>query len=253
MASVEIDGACLDVVDQPGDDTLPPVVFLHHGLGSVEQWGGFPDAVRTFAGAPRTVVYSRRGYGRSTPRPGPWPVAYMHAEALEALPALLGRLDIDRPVLVGHSDGGSIALIHAGAGHPVAGLALLAPHVFVEDRSVRGIEAAADAFRHTELRRRLGRYHADVDATFGGWSGAWLSGPFRDWNIEAFLPAISAPVLVVQGDGDEYGTLAQVDAIVRGVRGPVDRLIVTGAGHEPQRDAPDLVTARVGAFVSDLR
>jgi pimeloyl-ACP methyl ester carboxylesterase len=176
----------------------------------------------------------------------------MHREALEVLPEVLARLGLERPVLIGHSDGGSIALLYAGSGRPVAGLVLLAPHVFVEDVSVAGIAAAGAAYPSTGLRERLARYHDDVDRVFWGWNDLWLSAAFRDWNIEGVLPEIDVPVLAVQGEADEYGTLAQLDAIEAGVRGPFERIVVPGGGHVLHTgDATGLVTA-VAAFVRSL-
>ncbi len=234
----------------------PALVFLHEGLGSIERWRSFPAEVRAAAGGPTTLVYSRPGYGRSAPIDRPWPIGYLHREALDVLPLLLDRTGLERPILVGHSDGASIALIHAAAGHPVAGLALLAPHVFVEDQSVAGIAAARDAYRSggpDGLRSRLARYHDDVDGVFWGWNDVWLSPAFRSWSIEAVLPKIDVPVLAVQGDADEYGTLAQLDAIGVGVRGPFRRIVVPGAGHllHTDPDAPALA-AEVGRFAAEL-
>jgi pimeloyl-ACP methyl ester carboxylesterase len=225
-------------------------VFLHEGLGSAGLWRDFPGRVAEAVGRPTTLVYSRLGYGRSAPVALPRPVSYMHDEALEALPSLLDETGIDRPVLVGHSDGASIALIHAGAGFPVDALVLLAPHVFVEDRSIAGIEAATVAYEHGDLRRRLTRHHDDVDGAFRGWNDVWLSPSFRSWDITGVLPAITCPVLVVQEQDDPYGTLAQVDAIERGVSGPVERLVLPGTGHSPHLDHPDEVIA---AIMSVLR
>jgi pimeloyl-ACP methyl ester carboxylesterase len=225
-------------------------VFLHEGLGSAGLWRDFPGRVAEAVGRPTTLVYSRLGYGRSAPVALPRPVRYMHDEALEALPSLLDETGIDRPVLVGHSDGASIALIHAGAGFPVDALVLLAPHVFVEDRSIAGIEAATVAYEHGDLRRRLARHHDDVDGAFRGWNDVWLSPSFRSWDITGVLPAITCPVLVVQEQDDPYGTLAQVDAIERGVSGPVERLVLPGTGHSPHLDHPDAVIA---AIMSVLR
>jgi pimeloyl-ACP methyl ester carboxylesterase len=227
----------------------PPVVFLHEGLGSVELWKGFVDDVRAALGGVTTIAYSRHGYGRSDPAAEPRPVTYMHDEALVVLLALLAELDVERPLLVGHSDGASIAIIHAGSGHPVEGLVLIAPHVFVEAVGIDGIEAARVAYRDGDLRARLDRHHDDVDATFRGWNDIWLAPEFRAWNIEAYLPAISAPVLVVQGDRDQYGTLAQLDAIERGVTGRFDRLVIAGAGHAPHHDAGAEVVAAIRRFV----
>jgi pimeloyl-ACP methyl ester carboxylesterase len=157
-----------------------------------------------------------------------------------------------RPVLVGHSDGASIALIHAGHGHPVAGLALLAPHVFVEDVTVAAIAAAGEAYRTTELRERLARYHDDVDGAFWGWNDVWLSSAFRRWDIQEVLPGIDAPVLAVQGEADEYGSLAQLDAIERGVRGPFERLVVPGAGHVLHTGDTDWLVQEVARFYRAL-
>jgi pimeloyl-ACP methyl ester carboxylesterase len=224
-------------------------VFLHEGLGSLDLWRGFPRALRAACGDPATLVYSRHGYGRSAVVRAPRPVRYMHDEAWEVLPALLAALGIQRPVLVGHSDGASIALLHAGAGHPVAGLALLAPHAFVEDRTIAGIEAARHAFETGDLRERIARHHDDPDATFRGWNDVWLSPAFRSWSIEDHLANVHAPVLLVQGTDDEYGTMAQLDAIGSRVRGPVERLELTGAGHAPHLDAPIATVDAVARFV----
>ena len=231
-------------------DGRPPLVFLHEGLGSIDLWRSFPDAVRAATGAPTTVVYSRHGYGRSDPVGEPRPVSYMHTEADEVLPALLAHLGIERSVLVGHSDGASIALLHAGAEHPVAGLVLLAPHVMVEDESVAGIAAAREAYEHGGLRRRMVRHHVDVDATFRGWNDVWLSPAFRSWDITDRLGAIDAPVLAVQGSQDQYGTLAQLDAIEHGVKGPFTRLVIPGAGHAPHLDAPTETLAAITTFIA---
>jgi pimeloyl-ACP methyl ester carboxylesterase len=233
--------------------TGPPLVFLHEGLGSVELWRGFPDAVRQACGDPPTLVYSRHGYGHSAPARLPRAVDFMHHEADVVLPEVLARFGLRSPVLVGHSDGASIALLHAGAGFPVAALALIAPHVFVEDVTVASIEDARNAFSAGDLRARLGRYHDDVDATFRGWSDVWLSAGFRSWNIEGCLRAITCPVLVVQGDADPYGTLAQLDEIESKVRGPVTRLVVEGAGHAPHLEATERVVSAIGELVATVR
>ena len=173
----------------------------------------------------------------------------MHDEALLVLPPLLAELGLECPLLVGHSDGASIAIIHAGSGHPVAGLVLIAPHVFVEDVGVDAIEQARIAYRDGELRARLGRHHDDVDATFRGWNDIWLAPEFREWNIEMYLPSITAPVLVVQGDRDQYGTLAQVDAIEGGVAGPFERLVIAGADHAPHQHSGSVVVAAIRRLV----
>jgi pimeloyl-ACP methyl ester carboxylesterase len=236
----------------PGDRTQPALVFLHEGLGSVGLWRDFPARVTAATGR-RAVIYSRFGHGASDPLEQPRTPRFMHDEALTTLPALLDRLELDAPVLVGHSDGASIALIHAGtAGRPVSGLALIAPHVFVEDVSVRGIEEARRAFAETDLPARMARHHRDAEATFRAWNDAWLAPEFRAWNIEDVLGEIACPVLVVQGVEDQYGTLAQVDAIERGVRGSFRRLVLDGVGHAPHLEAPDATLAAVVELVESL-
>jgi pimeloyl-ACP methyl ester carboxylesterase len=175
----------------------------------------------------------------------------MHEEALEVLPEVLAAAGVERPVLVGHSDGASIALIHA-ATHPTAGLVLLAPHVFVEDICVEAIAETRETFADGGLRERMARHHRDPEVTFSGWCDVWLDPEFRSWNLESFLPHIDVPVLLIQGADDEYGTLAQIDAIERGVRGPVERLVLSG-GHSPHLEHPDVVPAAIARFIGSLR
>jgi pimeloyl-ACP methyl ester carboxylesterase len=225
----------------PGDPDLPPLVFLHEGLGSLGLWRDFP---RRVAGGRTTFVWSRAGYGRSSPAARPRPVSYLEDEA-HLLPHLLAEHGLARPVLIGHSDGASIAVVHAGCGHPVTSLVLLAPHVFVEDRSVAAIAAARDAYDSGDLRSRLARHHDDVDATFRGWNDVWLSPAFRSWDITSYLPSITCPVLLIQEAEDPYGTVAQLDAIEGGVTGPVTRLVLPGDGHAPHVDHPDAVAAAI--------
>lgn len=253
--TVAVGGLALEVRDVPAGPAAagqPPLVFLHEGLGSLGLWRDVPDRVRAACGGPRTVVYSRHGYGRSAPPAAAPGVRYLHHEAHGVLPDLLAQLGVESPVLVGHSDGASIALLHAGAGHPVAGLVLLAPHVFVEDRSVHGIRAARREYEAGRLRARLARHHDDVDVAFRGWNDVWLSPAFRSWDITDHLAAITCPVLLVQGADDAYGTLAQLDAIEAGVRGHVERLVLAGVGHAPQFEAPDAVLPAVAHFVGGL-
>ncbi|MFW2332239.1 alpha/beta fold hydrolase [Ilumatobacter sp.] len=247
---VEVSGGRLEVDVSPGDDRLPVIVFLHEGLGSIDLWRTFPADVGVRAGGPTVVVYSRHGYGRSAPAVMPRPVEYMHHEADVVLPELLAALGVERPVLVGHSDGASIALLHAGAGHPAAALVCIAPHVFVEPESIAGVTMARRTFEAGGMARRMQLYHDDPVATFRGWHDAWASDEFRTWNIEDRLSGITAPVLVVQGLGDQYGTVEQVDRIEAGVRGRCDRLVIDGAGHAPHLDEPDLVGDAVARFVS---
>ncbi|WP_409558427.1 alpha/beta fold hydrolase [Achromobacter sp.] len=235
----------------------PLVVFLHEGLGSVSMWKDWPRRVCDEAGC-RGLVYSRYGYGRSTARPlrEEWPVDFMHQEAQEALPALLKALGVDartdKPVLFGHSDGGSIALLYA-AMHPdaVAGVVAAAPHIFVEDVSVSSIGMARQAYVESDLRARLGRHHHDVDSAFWGWNDIWLKPAFRAWNIEDYLSRIACPVLAIQGVDDEYGTLAQVRGIRR--RAPQTELLeIPDCGHSPHRDQPATVVQAVARFVGAL-
>jgi pimeloyl-ACP methyl ester carboxylesterase len=247
---VDVGGVALDVEHTPG--TGPAVVFLHEGLGSIGLWRSFPTDVRRACGDRELLVYSRQGHGHSAAASLPRPVSYMHHEADDVLPAMLEPFGIEAPVLVGHSDGASIALLYAGAGRRVHALVLLAPHVFVEERSIDGIEAARDAYREGDLATRLARHHDDPDATFRGWNDVWLSPAFRAWNIEDRLGAITCPVLLVQGDADPYGTLAQLDAIERGVSGPCCRVVLPGVGHAPQVDAPAATLAVVSGFVAGV-
>jgi pimeloyl-ACP methyl ester carboxylesterase len=249
---VALRGGAVEVVRIDGDSALPPLVFLHEGLGSLALWREFPAVVAQACGRP-AIVYSRLGYGRSDPWPGEREPGYMHREALESLPELLDALDVHDPVLVGHSDGASIALIHAGrSGRSVSGLVVLAPHVFVEPISIDGVRAAREAFLTTDLPERMGKHHNDAEATFWKWNDIWRSPEFGAWNIEDVLPSISVKVLVVQGTADQYGTVRQVDAIERGVNGPVARLLLAGCGHAPQFDRGPETLEAVTHFVSSL-
>jgi pimeloyl-ACP methyl ester carboxylesterase len=231
----------------------PLVVFLHEGLGSLSMWKDFPQRLCTALDC-RGLVYSRPGYGQSTPRDSDevWSVDFMHRQAHEVLPALLQSLGIDtaaeRPWLFGHSDGGSIALLYA-AKFPqrVAGVIALAPHILVEDLSVTGIEKARLAYQETDLRQRLARHHADPDSAFWGWNRIWLDPAFRSWSIEAEIEAIRCPVLAVQGRDDEYGTMEQIRGIARRVP-KTELLELPACGHSPQRDQPERVIAAVTDF-----
>jgi len=221
----------------------PLIVFLHEGLGSLSMWRDFPDALCAAVNA-RGLVYSRPGYGRSTPR-GPderWGVDFMHAQAHALLPALLHALLVDdKPWLLGHSDGGSIALLHA-ARFPerVAGLVVLAPHLFVEEFGLVSIRRAREAYLSTDLKRKLARHHADPDSAFWGWNDIWLAPAFKAWNIEAELASITCPLLAIQGEDDEYGTLEQVRGIARKLA-QTRLLVLPRCGHSPHRDQPQAV------------
>ena len=227
---------------------LTPVVLLHEGLGSASLWRDFPEALAAETGR-RVMAYSRFGHGESDPPAEPHTVQFMHDEA-RLLPAVLDAAGLERAHLIGHSDGGSIALIFA-AEHParVETLLLEAPHVFVEGLSVRTIARTTAAYRNTDLRARLARHHRHVDLMFSGWSDIWLDPAFRTWNLERFLPAIACPVLLIQGEQDEYGTLRQIDAIEQQVRGPVERLVLPRCGHSPHRDQRDRVLTAMTTFL----
>jgi pimeloyl-ACP methyl ester carboxylesterase len=230
----------------------PPLVFLHEGLGSIRQWRDFPAQVAQATGC-RALVYSRYGYGQSDVlREDKAGVRFMHREALEALPAFLAALQVGNPVLVGHSDGASIALIYAGSpGHPVRGVAVMAPHVFVEPICVESIRKASESFAATDLGQRLGKYHRDAAKTFQLWADAWLDPEFLNWNIEEYLPGIACPVLAIQGRDDEYGTMEQLARIKRGVRGPCELLALENCGHSPFRDQPQAALEAIARFIRD--
>lgn len=254
MFTVTIQGKQLEYVRLPSAHPrpqAPTIVFLHEGLGSIALWRDFPQQVADATGC-EAVVYSRYGYGHSTPLSEPRQPGYMHDEACLALPQFLDRLAIERPILFGHSDGGSIALLHAGAtARPVRGLVVMAPHVMVEDVTLVGILAAGEAYRATNLRQRLARFHTDVDSVFNGWYDIWTSPAFRDWNIEAVLPRITAPILAIQGKDDEYATMAQIDRIAQ--HSPdVDLVKLADCRHSPHRDQPQAVLAAVTDFVARL-
>lgn len=248
---VVVDGKRLETIRYDGDASRPAIVMLHEGLGSVSLWRDLPARVceRTRC---TVVAYSRYGYGRSDVLREKREPNYMHHEGEIVLPALLAQLAIERPILFGHSDGASIALIHAGA-HPgaVRALVLEAPHVFVEEISVRSIAEAKSTYATSDLPARLGRHHADADMTFAGWNDIWLDPRFRDWNIEAYAGRVRVPVLLIQGDADEYGTTAQLRAIAARIPGTTT-VMVPGAGHSPHRDAPEIVLDRIATFVGAL-
>lgn len=232
----------------------PVILMLHEGLGSVSLWRDFPDQVAARTGSP-VLVWSRAGYGKSDPVSLPRPLTYMHDEAIEVLPHIVAQLEGRPHVLLGHSDGASIALIHAGhCPHPgLKGLVLMAPHVFVEDISIAGIEAAREAWQKTDLRDRLERHHGgNTDCAFLGWNHAWLDPGFRSWNIEQYLPSITSPCLLIQGRNDEYGTLAQIDAIARQVNAPVATLVLDACGHAPQKDQTAAVMDAIATFMTEL-
>ena len=259
FARIDLDGRALSIEYQwVGDDdgSLPLIVFLHEGLGSLAMWKDFPDRFCRAAGC-RGLVYSRPGYGQSTPRAADehWDVDFMHRQADGLLPALLEALQIDAddpPWLFGHSDGGSIALLYAAANpRRVAGLVVLSPHIMVEELSIESIEKARQAYLQTELKQKLGRYHADPDSAFWGWNDIWLKPAFRDWSIENEIEDIRCPLLAVQGLDDEYGTLEQVHGIAR--RAAHARVVeLADCGHSPQRDQPRRLIEIAALFISGV-
>lgn len=232
----------------------PIAVFLHEGLGSISMWKDWPQALCDRLGM-RGLVYSRPGYGHSTPRPHDvkWPVDFMSAQALDVLPALLDAIGVDaaerrRLWLIGHSDGASITLLYASAfPDGLAAAVVIAPHVFVEDISVESITAAKIAYEATDLRAKLSRYHADVDSAFYGWNDIWLNPAFRAWRILDALPAIQCPLLAIQAHDDHYGTMAQVETIAQLVPG-AELLKLEQGGHSPHRDEPGILTHAIADF-----
>jgi pimeloyl-ACP methyl ester carboxylesterase len=244
-----VDGRRLETVRLGGAIAdAPTIVLLHEGLGSVAMWKDFPDRLRERTGC-TVFAYSRYGYGRSEPLGEKRPLDYMHREGEVVLPQLLEAAQIERPILLGHSDGASIALIYAGfAPGAVRAAIVLAPHLFVEEISVRSIAQAKIAYETTELPARLGRYHDDADSAFWGWNDAWLDPGFRDWNIESSLAHIRCPVLAIQGEDDEYGTAAQLAALAARVRG-TRTLLLPACGHSPQRDRPSETLTAIAEFV----
>lgn len=230
------------------------LAFLHEGLGSVALWKDWPDQLCAASGC-RGLVFSRYGYGASTSRPTGerWPVEFMHDQAREALPALFASLGMEheRPFLFGHSDGGSIALLYA-AMYPerVKAIAVAAPHLFVEDVTITSIEQAREAYLHTDLKYKLARYHEDVDSAFWAWNDIWLDPAFRAWNIESFLPSIRCPILAIQGEDDQYGSLKQIETIQH--LAPQTRLcVLKQCRHSPQVDQPQATIEAVAGFIRD--
>jgi len=253
MRRVVVDGCGLEYRrHSPTADGAPTLIFLHEGLGCVELWKDFPQRVAAASGC-GALVYSRAGYGGSDPVPLPRPLRYMHREGLDVLPRLLDALALQRVILVGHSDGGSISLIHAGgaADQRLLGVVTLAAHVFNEEICVASIREARTAYQAGDLRDALARYHGDVDCAFWGWNKAWLDPDFMRWNIEEYLPGIRVPLLAMQGEQDEYGSAAQLNAIAAGAGGPVQTRLLPDCRHSPHRDQPQMALDAIAAFVSD--
>jgi pimeloyl-ACP methyl ester carboxylesterase len=237
----------------PAPDAAPTIVLLHEGLGSAGLWGDFPEKLATATGA-GVFAYSRAGYGVSSPAQLPRPLDYMHIEALEVLPKLLDGIGFKRGLLVGHSDGASIAAIYAGGvqDHRIRGLALIAPHFIVEDISVKSIAEIKTIYETTDLRAKLARWHKDVDNAFHGWNGAWLNPKFRDWDISEYLAYVRVPIAIVQGADDHYGTIRQIEIAKEECYCPVDVSIITGAGHSPHREAPEATLNAIAEFARSI-
>lgn len=232
---------------------IPVLVFLHEGLGCIELWRDFPEKICNATGL-NGIVYDRLGHGKSDPLPQHRTPAYLHDEALIYLPPFLEKTGVDNPFFIGHSDGGTIALLYA-AQHPgrTAGFITEAAHVFLEDITVRGIQKAVEAYESGKLKKGLIKYHGDkTDALFYGWAYTWLSPEFRHWNIVDELKSIYAPSLIIQGNDDEYGTEKQVDAIVNTVQGETEKCIIPECGHVPHHQAGDAVTERMVEFIKTV-
>jgi pimeloyl-ACP methyl ester carboxylesterase len=233
----------------PAPDQAPTIVMLHEGLGCVGLWGDFPEQLQAATSA-GVLVYSRAGYGASTPATLPRPLDYMQIEARGVLPKLLEATGFRRGILVGHSDGASIAAIYAGShqDHRVQGIALIAPHFVVEDISVDSIAGIKRAFETTDLKAKLSRWHKDVDNAFYGWNGAWLDPQFRSWDISEYLAYIRVPVAILQGADDQYGTMRQIEIAREECYCPVDVTEIAGAGHSPHREAPNKTLDTISDF-----
>jgi len=249
---VSIDGARLEYVwHGPPPLHAPTLVFLHEGLGSISQWRNFPAELSSRLGC-GALVYSRCGHGKSDALNGPRTIGFMHEEATAVLPRLLEVFEIHRPILVGHSDGASIALIYAGSGGDPFALALEAPHVFVEDVTVTRIAELRELYKTTDLRTKLARHHSNVDSLFQSWTEVWLRPEFRRWNIEAYLPDVRCPTLVIQGKQDEYGTDKQVDALIAMLGGRCEGIMLDDCGHAPHLDQPRHVEDLMARFIRGL-
>ena len=235
----------------PRPDQAPTLVMLHEGLGCVGLWGDFPDRLQKATGC-GVFVYSRAGYGQSSPVKLPRPLSYMHDEARETLPKLLDAIGFRRGLLIGHSDGASIVAIYAGThqDHRVGGLILIAPHFFTEDPGIASIVEAKKAYEEGDLRPRLARWHADVDNAFKGWNGAWLDPDFRKWDITEQLAYIRVPILIVQGEDDQYGTVKQIEVASQECYCPVEVALLPGAKHSPQREAPEPTLTAIMEFIA---
>ena len=237
----------------PQPAKAPTLVLLHEGLGCVGLWNDFPEKLSA-ATSTGVFVFSRAGYGKSSPVSLPRPLSYMQDEAQETLPRLLDAIGFQRGLLIGHSDGASIAAIYAGShqDHRVGGLVLIAPHFFTEDSGIAAIVEAKETYERGDLRARLSRWHPDVDNAFRGWSGAWLDPEFRKWDITEYLAYIRVPVLIVQGEDDQYGTMKQVEVAQDECYCPVEVALLPGARHSPHREASEATLKAISEFVGQV-
>jgi pimeloyl-ACP methyl ester carboxylesterase len=250
---LKVAGQSLEYATFGDPNVRPGIVLLHEGLGCVSAWAGFPAGLAAQTGL-TVFAYSRAGYGRSSPVPLPRRLDYMQREATEVLPHVLNHIGFERGLLLGHSDGASIVAFYAGTvqDHRIAGLALIAPHFYVEEMTVAEIASIRDAYETTNLRERLARHHTHVDVAFRGWNDAWLDPGFRSFDIVDALQYIRVPVLVIQGADDPYGTLRQVDIAQQECMCPVETVILPGCGHAPHREKPGETLAAVAAFLRSL-
>jgi pimeloyl-ACP methyl ester carboxylesterase len=249
---IKVNGVRIEAaLNGPAPERAPTLVLLHEGLGCVSMWRDFPGKLARQTGY-GVLVYSRPGYGKSDPVKLPRPLDYMHREAFDVLPHVLDQAGVKKTILIGHSDGASIATIYAGGRQDfrVRGLILMAPHFFVEDISIKSIAAARDAYETGDLRARLARHHGEnVDVAFRGWNDAWLDPGFRDWRIDDSVAHIRVPILIVQGKDDQYGTLAQVRLAETDAYCPVETVILDRCGHSPQIDRPEATLEVAGEFI----
>ncbi|MCB1381693.1 MAG: alpha/beta fold hydrolase [Notoacmeibacter sp.] len=249
VAGAQLNGRCFG----PSPAEAPTIVMLHEGLGSVELWRGFPQALQEATGF-GVFAYDRRGYGRSSSFPAPWALDYMKDEAVDVLPHVLDAIGFRRGILLGHSDGASIATLYLGnvSDHRVRGLVLIAPHFFTEPEGLASIAEARKAYDQGDLRARLARYHDHVDDAFNGWNMGWLTPDFRGWNIEYAIDELRVPVLGIQGLADQYGTMAQMRSLETRTYSPCEILAVEGAQHAPHAEKPEIVMPAIQSFVGLL-
>jgi len=251
---LEIDGEWLEYVCfGPAPSKSPTIILLHEGLGSVSLWKDFPERLARATGL-GVFVYSRYGYGKSSPCDLPRPLDYMTREAVDVLPKILGAIEISKGILMGHSDGGTIASIYVGSleDFRIRGLIVMAPHYFTESEGLSSIAQSKELYENGDLKARLAKYHDDVDCAFWGWNAAWLDPEFKEWNVSEVIDYLRIPTFAIQGAQDTYGTLAQIEEIVSRSYAPVDVAIIEDCGHSPHRDQPDKVLEAVSEFTERL-